>query len=84
MIRNNAISFAGAAVVLYFMGLLDAYSRLVFFYFLLIDCILMLIVHQLWKKCLPSLYRIFQGEQEDAVGCGRCVRSAARHGYEKF
>ena len=39
---------------------LDAYSRLVFFYFLLIDCILMLIVHQLWKKCLPSLYRIFR------------------------
>ena len=39
VIRNNAISFAGAAVVLYFMGLLDAYSRLVFFYFLLIDCI---------------------------------------------
>ena len=36
VIRNNAISFAGAAVVLYFMGLLDAYSRLVFFYFLLI------------------------------------------------
>ena len=34
VIRNNAISFAGAAVVLYFMGLLDAYSRLVFFYFL--------------------------------------------------
>lgn len=60
VIRNNAISFAGAAVVLYFMGLLDAYSRLVFFYFLLIDCILMLIVHQLWKKCLPSLYRIFR------------------------
>ena len=34
VIRNNEISFAGAAVVLYFMGLLDAYSRLVFFYFL--------------------------------------------------
>ena len=60
VIRNYDISFAGAAVVLYFMGLLDAYSRLVFFYFLLIDCILMLIVHQLWKKCLPSLYRIFR------------------------
>ena len=37
---------------------LDAVSNL--FYFLLIDCILMLIVHQLWKKCLPSLYRIFR------------------------
>ena len=66
VIRNNAISFAGAAVVLYFMGLPDA-------------------------DCAPALEKMsavfvpdFSGEQEDAVGCGRCVRSAARHGYEKF
>ena len=62
VIRNNAISFAGAAVVLY----PDA-------------------------DCAPALEKVsavfvpdFPGEQEDAVGCGRCVRSAARHGYEKF
>ena len=80
VIRNNAISFAGAAVVLYFMGLLDAYSRLVFFYFLYPDA-----------DCAPALEKMsavfvpdFSGEQEDAVGCGRCVRSAARHGYEKL
>ncbi|MDO4293236.1 MAG: sugar transferase [Eubacteriales bacterium] len=60
IVRNNAVLFAGAAVSLYFMGLLDAYSRLVFLYFVLIDCALMLVVHQLWKKLLPSLYRIFK------------------------
>ena len=54
VIRNNAISFAGAAVVLYFMGLLDAYSRLVFFYFLLIDCRLAQFIcatHKYQRKC---------------------------------
>lgn len=60
IVRNNAVVFAGAAVILYFLNLLDAYSRLVFFYFFLIDCVLMLCVHQLWKKYLPSLYRYFR------------------------
>ena len=55
IIRNNAFVFAGAAVILYFLNLLDAYSRLAFFYFLVIDCGLMLIVHQFWKKVLPFL-----------------------------
>ena len=60
VVRNNAVIFAGAAVVLYFLGRLDAYSRLVFFYFILLDCVLMLIVHQLWKRFFPSLYRFFR------------------------
>lgn len=59
IIRNNAFVFAGAAVILYFLNLLDAYSRLAFFYFLVIDCGLMLIVHQFWKKVLPFLYKRF-------------------------
>ena len=59
IIRNNAFVFAGAAVILYFLNLLDAYSRLAFFYFLVIDCGLMLVVHQFWKKVLPFLYKRF-------------------------
>ena len=60
VVRNNAVIFAGAAVVLYFLGRLDAYSRLVFFYFILLDCVLMLVAHQLWKRFFPSLYRLFR------------------------
>ncbi len=57
IIRNNIFMFAGAAVILYFLNLLDAYSRLALFYFLVLDCALMLAVHQLWKRMLPFLYR---------------------------
>lgn len=59
IIRNNLLMFAGTAVFLYFLNILDAYSRLAFFYFLVIDCGLMLAVHQLWKKMLPVLYKRF-------------------------
>ena len=59
IIQNNIIMFSGVAVILYFFNLLDAYSRLMFFYFIVIDCVLMDIVHQLWKKMMPSLYRRF-------------------------
>ena len=38
IIRNNILMFAGTAVFLYFLNILDAYSRLAFFYFLLLDC----------------------------------------------
>lgn len=57
IVQNNVLMFAGAAVILYLLNLLDAYSRLVFFYFILIDCGVMFLVHQLWKKILPILYR---------------------------
>lgn len=59
IVRNNLLMFAGTAVFLYFLNILDAYSRLVFFYFLLLDCGLMLGLHQLWKRILPVLYRRF-------------------------
>lgn len=59
LIRNNVILFAGTAVILYFMNLIEAYSRLVFFYFILIDCMVMFLVHQIWKKALPAFYRYF-------------------------
>lgn len=56
-LRNNVIVFAGAAVILYFLNLLDAYSRLVFFYFIGIDAALMFLLHQILKKVLPAVYR---------------------------
>ena len=57
IVRNNLIMFGGAAVILYFFNLLDAYSRLVLFLFPVFNCVLMFLVHQLWKKMMPSLYQ---------------------------
>lgn len=59
IVRNNVLLFGGAAVILYFLSFLDAYSRLVFFYFILLDCAFMFLVHQLWKHILPALYQYF-------------------------
>lgn len=59
IVRNNVLLFGGAAVILYFLSFLDAYSRLVFFYFMLLDCAFMFLVHQLWKHILPALYQYF-------------------------
>lgn len=59
IVRSNLILFAGAAVVLYFLNLLEAYSRLVFLIFLALDCLFMFLVHQLWKMSLPMLYQYF-------------------------
>ena len=38
------------------MNSLEAYSRLAFVYFILLDCILMFILHLVWKRVLPLLY----------------------------
>lgn len=56
IIGNNAVIFSGSAMLLYFMKRLDAYSRLVFVYFIVLDCVLMFILHLAWKRALPSLY----------------------------
>ncbi len=56
IIANNAFLFAGAAIILYFASRLDAYSRLVWIYFLILDCLFMFILHQVFKRCIPSLY----------------------------
>ena len=56
IIGINAVIFSGAAALLFFMKRLDAYSRLAFAYFVLLDCVLMFILHLIWKKVLPSLY----------------------------
>lgn len=53
---NNLVIFTGAAVFLYFINLLEAYSRLVFIYFIVLDCSFMFMIHAIWKRCLPSLY----------------------------
>lgn len=90
IIRNNIMLFAGAAVILYFLSLLDAYSRLVFFYFILLDCALMFVVHQLWKKALPFLYEYFGetrklllvADSEYASALVQDVRSMKDFSYE--
>ena len=56
IIGNNVVIFAGSAGFLYFMKRLEAYSRLAFVYFILLDCILMFVAHLAWKRVLPSLY----------------------------
>lgn len=56
IIGNNAVVFSGAAILLFFMKRLDAYSRLAFVYFILLDCLLMFALHLVWKRALPSLY----------------------------
>ena len=56
VVGNNVVFFSGSAVFLYFMKRVDAYSRLVSVYFLLIDCVLMFVLHLIWKRILPSLY----------------------------
>ena len=56
IIGNNGVIFSGAAILLFFMKRLDAYSRLAFVYFIVLDCVLMFLLHLLWKRALPSLY----------------------------
>lgn len=56
IIGSNAVIFSGAAILLFFMKRLDAYSRLVFIYFILLDCGFMFLLHLIWKRALPSLY----------------------------
>ena len=56
IISNNAVIFSGAAMLLYFMKRLEAYSRLAFVYFILLDCLFMFVLHLAWKRVLPPLY----------------------------
>lgn len=79
IIQNNLLMVAGAAVILYFLGLLDAYSRLVLFLFPTFDCMLMLLIHQFWKKFLPTLYK-WMGESRklliisDSIMAGEIIK----------
>lgn len=56
IVAGNAFLFGGAIVFLYFVNRVEAYSRLVWIYFLTLDCVLMFIGHRAFKRCLPSLY----------------------------
>ena len=56
IVAANAFLFAGAVVFLYFVNRVDAYSRLAWIYFLVLDCLFMFILHRVFKRCLPSLY----------------------------
>ncbi len=52
----NAFLFGGTAAFLYFVGRLEAYSRLAWIYFLALDCGFMFLLHRGFKRCLPSIY----------------------------
>ena len=58
IIKMNVITLAGASFALYITRIIDEYSRIVLFYFVLIDVVLMFIVHQIYKKYLPLFYRV--------------------------
>lgn len=58
ILKMNLITVAGATVALYFTRIIDAYSRMVLFYFVLIDVALMFVAHQIYKKYLPTFYRL--------------------------
>lgn len=90
IIGNNAVVFSGAAILLFFMKRLDAYSRLAFVYFILLDCVFMFFIHQAWKRILPSLYWrmglakkvLMISDQENALGLVRSVRNMGSFGAD--
>lgn len=90
IVRNNLIMFGGAAVILYFFNLLDAYSRLVLFLFPVFNCVLMFLVHQLWKKMMPSLYQwVFEqrkillvADEENAVTLVETMKGMKDFSYD--
>lgn len=85
IIANNAFLFAGAAIFLYFANRLDAYSRLAWIYFLALDCLFMFVLHQLFKRCIPSLYwRLGQARKilliADAAHAGELLKEVRKAG----
>ena len=90
IIGNNIVVFSGAAAILYFMKRLDAYSRLAFVYFLILDCVLMFLMHLAWKRVLPSLYWrmglakkvLLVSDQKNASGLIQDVRNMGGFGVD--
>ena len=80
IIGNNAVIFSGSAVLLYFMKRLDAYSRLAFVYFIVLDCVLMFVMHLAWKRVLPSLYwRMGLAKKVLMVSDGECAAGLVKN-----
>lgn len=90
VVCNNAVIFSGAAAFLFFMGRLEAYSRLAFGYFLILDCSMMFLLHLGWKRVLPSLYWrmglakkvLLVADEEYAKGLLKEIRSIRGFGYD--
>ena len=90
IVGNNAVIFSGAAMLLYFIKRLDAYSRLVFIYFIVLDCIFMFLLHLAWKRVLPSLYWrmglakkvLLISDRENAAGLEKNVRGISGFGVD--
>ncbi|MBR2949786.1 MAG: sugar transferase [Lachnospiraceae bacterium] len=92
IVANNLMLLGGVTIVLYFLKVLDAYSRMVFVYFIVLSTLFMFVVHQIWKAILPYLYEKFwetrklllitdKANAEDAV---KNVKSMMDFSYELF
>lgn len=57
VLATNLLIFVETAIVLYYIGILDAYSRWVFIYFVVFDSCGMFFLHLFWKKYLPKVYK---------------------------
>jgi len=90
IIGNNVMIFSGSAVLLYFMKRLDAYSRLAFVYFIVLDCALMFVLHLIWKRALPSMYWrmglaskvLMIADEENAVELVKSIRNIGGFGVD--
>ena len=90
IIGNNAVIFSGAAMLLFFMKRMEAYSRLVFVYFILLDCTFMFVTHLVWKRALPSLYWrmglarkvLLISDKENAAGLAKGIRNMGGFGVD--
>lgn len=85
IVAANAFLFGGTAAFLYFVGRLEAYSRLVWIYFLALDCGFMFVIHRIFKRCLPSLYwRLGQARKillvADSAQAGELLSEVKRAG----
>lgn len=58
VLKMSLVTLAGGTMALYFTRIIDAYSRKVLFYFVVIEVALTFIVHQIYKKYLPVFYQM--------------------------
>lgn len=92
LVSTNFVLLGGMTIVLYFMKLLDAYSRVVFTYFYVLSTLFMFIVHQIWKWILPYLYAKFWEtrkmlvitDEENAEDAVKNVKGMMDFSYELF
>ncbi len=65
VLTNNFIMISGTSIVIFFIRRYEFFSRLAFFYFVIIDSVLMFASHIALKRIMPRIYR--QLVQEKSV-----------------